>query len=67
MAQMFQRSWLKCYYTIAVIKLTRATSHFPLETQPRGRLIACSPALPKSRYLPVDQTTVTPIVTSYRR
>ena len=36
MAQMLQHSWLKCYYTIAVIKLTKATSHFPLETQPHG-------------------------------
>jgi hypothetical protein len=31
MAQMLQHSWLKCYNTIAVIKLTKVTSHFPPE------------------------------------
>ena len=49
MAQMLQHSWLKCYYIIAVIKLTKATSHFPLETQPLivARHIACSLTLPQ--------------------
>ena len=62
MAHMLQHSWLKCY-TIAVIKLTKATFHFPLKTH-FPRLIACSPLSPKSRYHPADQTAMTPIVTA---
>ena len=54
---MLQHSWLKCYYTIAVIKLTKATSHW------KHSLVA-RPFPPKSRYLPADQTAVTPIVTA---
>ena len=58
MAHMLQHSWLKCY-TIAVIKLTKTTSHWKHNLM--AQLIACSP---KSRYHPADQTAVTSIVTA---
>ena len=61
MAQMLQHSWFKCYYTIAVIKLTKATSQFPLETQPRGSAHCFLSHSPPN---PANQTAVTPIVTA---
>ena len=39
MAQMLQHPCLKCDHTIAVIILTKATSHFPPETRPLALLL----------------------------
>ena len=60
---MLQHSWLNCYYTIAVIKLTKATSQLRTGNTAswHGSLLAL-PLSPKSRYHPADQTAVTPIV-----
>ena len=50
MAHMLQHSWLKCYYTIAVIKLTKATSHWKHSLVVRS--IACLHSPPNPAITP---------------